>query len=138
MYIRSNVTRLQAGLPRVDAGPTVPTLAAMTTPVISNASVATNSWDVAFDNTDAWANEDDGALICFGSRSKSVGTNFFKGPYRFTQVVAGDAVTPPTSPATITNPFVLILGQRVFVRIVAVRADGRVSSSFRGQATIAA
>lgn len=138
MFQRSNITRMQAGLARVDDGPTVPTLASMTTPVVSGVSVATNDFDVAFENTDGWAGEDGGALLVYGSRSKSVGINYFEGPYRFSQAILGDGVTPPTSPATVVNPFILILGQRLFVRIVAVRADGRVSSPFRTQGAIAA
>lgn len=138
MYQRSNVTRLQAGLARVDDGPTIPTVASMTLPVVSGASVSTNSWSLAFDNTDDWANEDGGALICAGSRSRSIGINYFKGPYRFTQVVLGNATTPPTSPVVITNPFLLILGQKVFAKVVVVRADGRVGGPFRGESGIAA
>jgi hypothetical protein len=42
------------------------------------------------------------------------------------------AATPPTSPATITLPFVTGPAlSKLFMKVVAVRADGRPSSPFR-------
>jgi hypothetical protein len=131
MYIRSNVPRLQAGLSRVDDGPTNHTLAALTNPGLTSASVATGDLTFTFDNTDAWANEDGGALFVYGSRAINVTRNFFKGPYRYAEAILGDPITAPTSPATATSPFPIVLGLNSHVRFRAVAADGRVSSDFR-------
>lgn len=134
MYQRGNVPRLQAGLTRVDAAPVVFGL-----PVLSGVSVpqgnpAGPTVDVAFDNTNPWATETGGALLVFVSRPQNLSINFFKGPYRFASAILGDTTTPPTSPATITTPFNFSLGNRIFIRTVAVRADARLSPSLRFQA----
>lgn len=131
MYIRANVPRLQAELARIDNGPTNHTLAAMTNPGLTTASVGANDFDFTYDNTDAWANEDGGALLAYASRSINPTRNFFKGPYRFAGAIDGDAITPPVSPGVLTSPFPVILGLNVHVRFQAVTADGRVSSDFR-------
>ena len=136
MYIRSNVARLQASLSRIDAAPSVFTLGDFTNPSFGFDATA-DEVDVNFDNTDAWANEDDAAMIVWASRPQNDTIDFFKGPYRIAGLIAGDAITPPTSPAAIAAPFTAVAGQRVFERIVVVRADGRVSLDFRGQSDAA-
>ncbi len=136
MYIRSNVARLQASLARIDTAPSVFTLGDFTNPSFGYDATA-NEIDVNFDNTDAWANEDDAAMIVWGSRPQNDTIDFFKGPYRIAGLIAGNATTAPTSPAAISAPFDAVAGQRVFERIVVVRADGRVSLDFRGQSDAA-
>lgn len=131
MYIRCNLPRLQASLPRVDDGPTVLTIGDFTTPTAPGVDVTNQEFDFAFDNTDGWANEDDGALIVLVGRTKNATINFDKGPYRFAGTVLGDSVTPPTSPAAIALPFVGAVGLRNFAQIRASRADGRLSNPFR-------
>lgn len=130
MYVRSNVPRLQAALPRVDAGPVVFNLGPFTMPAIASITAPT-ALSLTFDNTDAWANEDDAAMLVYGSRGMNDSINYFKGPYRFADKIDGDAVTPPTSPAAIVMPFPLVASQKAFVRVRVSRADGRLSSSFR-------
>jgi hypothetical protein len=129
-YIRSNISLVLAGLARVDDAPTIFDLGAFTDPSFVPAA-ATQDVAVTFDNTDAWANEDDAALLIFASREKAPTINYFKGPYRFAGKVDGDSVTPPTSPATISLPFAATAGNRVFFRAVVVRADARRSLDFR-------
>lgn len=135
MYQRSNVPRLQttaAELPRQDVAPGIFDLGEFTPPVIVSATQSTQDLSITFDNTDEWANEDDSAMLVSISRPKNPGTNFFKGPYRFADVIQGNSTTPPTSPATIAAPFAFDVGQRVFVFIRVTRGDGRLSASFRG------
>lgn len=132
MYVRSNVPRLQAALPRVDDAPIVFDLGTFTNPTFGTFAAATNDFAVTFDNTDAWANEDDSAMLVLGSRPQNASINFFKGPYRFADLIAGDATTAPTSPATIVNPFAFEAAQQIFVQIRITRADGRLSLPFRG------
>lgn len=130
MYIRSNTPILQASLPRVDDGPIIfglPTYSAVAIASLTPPTAVT----VAFTNTDLWANENNGALLIFLSRPTKQTINFFKGPYRIAGVVLGDAITPPTTPAAITAPFVFAAGQRVFMRMNVVRTDGRLGAESR-------
>jgi hypothetical protein len=135
MYCRSNVPRLQTGLPRVDDAPTIFDLGAFTTPSIDSVTPPTGL-DIAFDNTDDWANEDDSAMIILASRPQSPAINFFKGPYRLSGFIAGNAITPPTSPATLVLPFPVATGTQLFIQGRVSRADGRLSSPFRLGSTV--
>lgn len=128
-YIKCNSLRIQSSLSTIDAAPTIFELATLTIPVITlTAASATAS--MAFTNTDSWAGEVGGALLVYASRPQNNTINFFKGPYRFCAKVAG-AATPPTSPASLTLPFVAgPAGSKVCFRVVAVRADGRPSPDF--------
>jgi hypothetical protein len=129
-YVRSNVPRLQAGLPRVDTAPVVFTLGDYTQPTITSITAPT-ALSLAFTDTDAWCDEDDSALLVCGSRGYNPTINFFKGPYRYCGKVDGDSVTPPTSPEAITMPFTLQAAQKAFIFGRVSRADGRLSSPFR-------
>lgn len=130
MYIRSNVPRLQAQLPRVDAAPIIFDLGAYTPPGIDSL-VAPNVLTISFDNTDDWANEDDAAMLVFSSRGQNESINYFKGPYRRNASILGDGLTPPTSPSVLAYPFTVAATQRAFQRFVVTRADGRLSADFR-------
>lgn len=135
-YIRSNLPRLQATLPRVDDGPVVYDLGDYTQPTVSNALATGDTFDVSFSDADAWANEDDAAMLAFGSRQQAPSINYYTGPYLFAIGIEGDSTTPPTSPATVGNPFALDAGNVVHVRFRVSRADGRLTGSFRTSATI--
>lgn len=129
-YIKANSLRVQAGLSVIDAAPTVFELATLTIPVLT-ATAASATGSLAYTNTDAWAGEVGGALLVYASRPQNAGIQFFKGPYRYAGRVNG-AATPPTSPATITLPFTTgPANSKIFMKVVAVRADGRPSSPFR-------
>lgn len=136
MYTRGNVARLQAGFARVDDAPTVYNLGDFTDPTVGFDATA-DEIDVTFTDTDDWANEDDAAMLVWASRPQNRTINFFKGPYQFAGSIDGDSVTPPTSPAAISAPFVAAAGQKIFVIIKVVRADGRVSYGFRASAIAA-
>lgn len=131
MYIRSNVGRLQAGLARVDDGPTTFNLGEYTAPSFA-IDTASDEVDVTFTDTDDWANEDDASMLVYGSAPKDPTINFFKGPYTLLGTIDGDAITAPTSPAAIALAQAIVAGQRNFFRIIVSRADGRLSTSFRG------
>lgn len=132
MFIRSNVPRLQAALPRTDAAPVVFDLGSFTNPSFGTFAGASDDFAVTFDDTDLWANEDDSAMLIYSSRPQNPSINFFKGPYRFAGMIDGDGVTAPTSPATIAASFVFAAGQKIFVQIRITRADGRLTLPFRG------
>jgi len=130
-YVRSNVPILQNGGTRVDDGPTVFALPTFTAPTFAVAA-ATDDVAVGYDNSDAWATEDDGFMFVYASRPQSASINYFKGPYRLAGKVEGDTASPPTSPETINLPFPVAAGHQVFFKVSVARADGRVSSPFRG------
>lgn len=138
MYIRGNSARIQAGLARVDAGPTIYNLGAYTDPVPAQPSAAGGDMDVAFTTGDAWVSEDGASMLVYCSRGVNASINYFKGPYRLAGQIDGDSGTPPTSPATITLPFPVAAGQRMYVKINVTRADGRYSSTFRTGVVVAA
>lgn len=134
MYVRSNQPRIQAGLPRQDTAPIIFDLGAFTDPSFA-IDQPSNEVDVSFTDTDDWANEDDSAMLVWGSFPKSPSTVYFTGPYQFLGRIDGDAITPPTSPAAIAMLAAFSVGQQGFFRTRVSRADGRLSSSFRGGAT---
>jgi hypothetical protein len=141
MYGRGNIPRIQVGvgsLPLVDDGPTTFNLGSFTAPVGDPLNESTQALSFAFDNTDEWANEDNAAMLVGLSRPVSPSINFFKGPYRLSATIAGDSVTPPTSPAAVPVPFPVVTGQKVFWTARVSRADGRLSGTFRGTIVVVA
>lgn len=135
MFMRTNVPALQTGAGGgaiIATAPSIFNLGSWTPPEIAAITAATEAISLTFDDTDAWANEDDSDMVVFVSRPMSPAINYFKGPYRFAGLIEGDAITPPTSPANITSPFELEVGQKLFIRAAVLRADGRYSSDFRG------
>ena len=130
MYSRSNVIRLQVDLAVVDDAPTIFSLPPFSDPSIAAFDALNEQVDIAFDNTDAWANEVGGAMLVYISRPQNPGIEFFKGPYRFAGSIIG-AVAPPVSPETITSAFPFVDGNKLFLQTRVVTADGRLSSRFR-------
>lgn len=132
MYVRSNVIRIQAGLDHVDDPPTVYDLATFTEPTSFTPSEAAQTADLVFNTDDTWVTEDGAFMAVFVSRPQNVTKNFFKGPYRLSATILGDATTPPTSPATITCPFPFAESNKLFYKCTVGRADARYSLPFRG------
>lgn len=130
-YIGANTPRIQAGLDGVNTAPTIFDHGSFTNPSFG-IDTANDEVDVTFEDTDAWANEDDSAMLVYASRPQNPSINYFKGPYRFAGLIAGDNAIPPTSPAAIALPFPIVAGQKVFLRVSVSRVDGRLSGSFRG------
>jgi len=126
MYIRTNVPALQAGLARIDAAPTIFDLGDFT-PVTISSFTATNVV-IGFETTDAWVSETGAALLTYSGLSVSPTINFFSGPYRSNPAIAGDATTPPTSPASRFSSYPPINGAKMFLRARVIRADGRLSA----------
>lgn len=134
-YVRSNTPILQSGGTVVDDGPTTFALPTFSDPSFTVDATA-DEVDVGFTDTDAWANEAGGYMLVYASRPQSASIGYFKGPYRYAGKVTG-AATPPTSPETIALPFPVAAGHQVFFKVSVVRADGRLSSPFRGVAVAA-
>lgn len=131
MFTRGYVPRRLASLSAVLNGPGTFGLPALGTVGITSITASTKVAIVTFDNTQDWATAVGGALLLFTSRPVNPSINGYKGPYRFAGRILG-AVSAPTSPQNITTVFPLTAGQKVFWRLVAVTADGRVSPDFRG------
>lgn len=132
-FIRSNVPRIQ-GLDTGIAGaildgPTIFNTGEVDSSAFFNlASPSTSTY--TFDNTLAWANEDNALLLTWYGRPVNASVTFFKGPYNIGPIIAGNATTAPTSPAVQTTPFVYAVGQRANAYSRISRADGRLSAAF--------
>lgn len=134
-FNRSNVARLQmkdGSFDRIDVAPPEFNLGEFTAPGITSITATTKVAIVTFDPTDAWAAETGSAMLFYGSAGKSAATNFFKGPYRYCGSINGSAGQAPTSPQNMTLRTSIAAGQKAFLRCVVTRADGRMSSTFRG------
>lgn len=128
-FIRSNARILGLGGSIVEAGPTILSLPGADTTFVVTASAASQELSVTFDNTEGWAGEVGGYLAVYMGLPQNPTRNFFGGPYRFADKITG-AVEPPASPATMTAPFVLVEGQKIWTRASIVRLDGRCSDFF--------
>jgi hypothetical protein len=131
MFVRSNVARIQFGQAIVLDGPGIFNLGSYTPPTLGNASEATQTVDILFNNDlqfNFWANVTGGFMFVYLSRPQNPSINFFRGPYRTAAVIVGDAV-PPVSPTIANVPFPIIAGQRLFGRAVVAQADGRYGTS---------
>lgn len=137
-YIRSNTLILQAGLTRVDDGPTTFALPETDGTLAVAASEATQQFTVTFDDTLPWADVDGAAMALFGGTPQLPTRDFFGGPWRFADSIDGDSVTPPTTGATIASPYVITQGQKVWTYARIIEADGRVSNPFRAECVVGA
>lgn len=127
-YVGSATLRAIGVPPAVSNGPTNFTRPSFTAP--SSITITTpTSIGFTYDDTEDWVSEDGAGLLVFAGRPVSPGINFFKGPFRFAGVVLGSVGSPPSSPASLTNPFTTTADQKQWLRFVLTRADGRYSPS---------
>jgi hypothetical protein len=101
-------------------------------------SEATQQVTITFDDTMDWCDETGGFLFLYLSRPQNITVNYFKGPYLIAGSIDGDDTTPPTSTGTMSVPFAVTEGQKVFAQARIMRADGRLSEPFRVNCTVAA
>jgi len=130
-YIRSNIILVMSTLPPVDNGPVIFEIPAHDPTFAISASEATQQISYTFDNTLAWANEDDAYLFKFQGKPQNAQRNSFGGPWRIVGNVAGDSVTAPTSPDAEDSPFAFAEGQHQWCYARIAMADGRLSAPFR-------
>ena len=131
-FVAANSLRLRAGLSIVDDAPTEFSMATLTPPTVTLAK-SDGQISVAYTNTDDWAGEVGGALLLFASRPLANSRTFPATSFLYVGKVAG-AVTPPTSPYTVANPFSIEDSYRQWYRLIALRADARFSAPFRTSA----
>lgn len=129
-YVMMNTLRIQTGLAVIDTAPIIFANAVLTPPALVSATASTDALSISFTNTDVWATAVGGKLVVFVGRPQNPSKLFFDGPYRFTGFVNG-AVSPPTSPQTITSVFDFAAGQRIHLRFRALNADGRISTPWK-------
>lgn len=129
MYARSNVSRIQAGLVRRDFAPATLNLGSFTPPLVTGFDPDLQTIDLSFTEADEWVTETGAAMLVYISRGLPTSINFFKGPYQFAGLIAGDSSSPPTSPATIAAPFAFNSTDQLRVQVRVSRNDGRLSSA---------
>ncbi len=129
MFIRCNSVRMNAGADMVADGPSTSGLLSLSPPDLK-ATAGSVTISVEFDDSDSWANEDNGGMVIQVSRQVSPAINYFKGPYRIATLVDGSGTSAPTSPNVSANPFGLDyeIPNKVFSRYTAFGADGRLSN----------
>jgi hypothetical protein len=127
-YIAVNSLRLNQAIARLDAAPVIFNMTGLAPVALNTADVSSQNLSVGFTATDEW-NADDGFLFVFMGRPQNESHTFFKGPFRFAALLAGDTAIPLTSPQLIAPiPFVIGLDQRVYMRVIATSPDGRIST----------
>lgn len=128
-YIRTNTARDQAGLARLDDAPTLYNVGDPEQSLEAAASEATQILAFSYDDGAAWCDEDDAVQLVYMGTPQNASRGFFKGPYRYLGQIDGDSAAPPSSPASLIDPpFVVVEGQRIWVRTRILRADGRLSA----------
>ncbi len=133
-YVRSNTSRLQAGLARIDEAPGTYDLGDLGSPAITAFDVGTTTGTLTLDPDSDWittATGSENTLLVYLSRPQNAGINFFKGPFRLAATI--NSVAGSTGTATITLPFTVTAGlqQQVFGQSRVTRSDARLSGAFQ-------
>lgn len=129
-YVRTNTNVLLAGLTRIDDPPVIFDVAQSEQALAVVASEAAGTLSVAFDDTADWCSEDGAGQLVHMGIPVNPGKTFFKGPFRYADVLLGDSVAPLTSPQVIAAadvPWPFNEAQRIWVQTRILRADGRLS-----------
>lgn len=134
-FIRSNVGRMQAGLPMIEDAPSIYNLGDQGS-VLFTAAAAEQAIIANFTRADDWCDEDGSSMLCYSSRPQNPTINFFKGPYRYLGKIDGSQAAPPTENAVFESPFEIASGQLVYCMTRVSRADGRLTTPFRASCTV--
>lgn len=137
-FIRSNTIIADMDGDQVNDGPVNLNLPAQDGTLTITGSVATQQFEITFDDTMDWGGEDDSYLYCLCGMPQNATRNFFAGPWRGSRWLSGNTAVPLVSPLPIGALFPLVLGQRADVKFRIVRADGRVSGDFSQFCIVAA
>ena len=138
MYVRSNTPRLQAGLAAVDDGPTEFNLGEAPVLTINAFEADGTGWtaDISYPAADnSWTSIDDANLLIYGSRERAPSQIYFKGPYRYAALVAGNSTTPPTTGIEDTL-FPGTAGNIATIQARVTYPDGRLSSAVQYTSTL--
>lgn len=133
-YVRSNTPRVQIITPIIDDAPFIFDTGTLSPVSIDTLSAGVQQFNVNFTEADGW-NVANGHIVLQQSRPQNPSINFFRGPYQNVGSVNGVDVTPATKPVI----FPVAEGQRVFFRVRATYADGRLTQAqFVGPVLVAA
>lgn len=125
-YIGINTLRAVGLQTRLDTAPILFTGTSLTLPTLTLTNPATDEIEIGYTNTDEWAGAVGGRLHVFTGGPTNETRNFFGGPFRYVTDAIG-AVVPPTSPLLTTSAQPYSAGQKLWARLIAQAADGRLS-----------
>lgn len=128
-YVKVNSLQSLAGTAALTAPPTGSPSTMLTDVTINSVTVSTGNVIFTIDNTNDWANGNDGRLFVFATQPLSAGRNAAAGSFQYIGAVHGNATTPPTSPQTLAmgTARVPVATQAQFFRFVAIDGEGRMS-----------
>lgn len=137
-YIRSNANIIRVSRTPVDDGPGNFTLPDHDPTFTITASEATQQVSIAFDNTLAWATETNGLMLVLQGQPQNAQRNFFGGPYKGINVIAGIDPGGAVSPDLAVSFYPIVEGQHIWAQARIFRADGRLSTPFYDDVLVAA
>jgi len=129
-FVQCNSARIAAGGVMITAAPTSLGLPPGDPVFAVTGSAATQLLSIVFDPLLDWNITDLGWMSVYMGKPQSPSHNFFGGPYRLAGALEGDTAAPLTSPQTLTAPFTLIEGQKLWCQARIQNPDGRVSTRF--------
>lgn len=131
MYLRTNSSRIAAGVAQVATAPAIFDLAPAELSLSVAASEATQLLTVSFQDGVEWSDTDGGYQSVAMGQPQNAGIGFFGGPWRLAPPLIGDTALPLTSPVDVAAPFPFVSGQRIWVQTRIGLPDGRLSSFAR-------
>lgn len=138
MFNRTNMARLEGGLAILEDAPTEFYLGEKDETAAAAISEATQQISLTFDNTKHWAVEAGGKMLVYMGQPQNASRAFYGGPWKYAGAVTGATPVAPTSPATIAVPVPVTAGQKVWLQIRTLRANGSLSDPFRVSCTVGA
>jgi hypothetical protein len=129
-FVRSNTAILGAGLAYVPDAPQTYSLAETDPTAAVSGDESDKKIKVAFDDFLPWCSEVGGAMLVYAGNAVDPNINFYGGPFRYIGKISG-AVVKPTTPQSLDPLTNIFEGQRIFVKVRIVRADGRLSGQFQ-------
>lgn len=130
-YIRSNVIRHISSEGVVDDGPVIFEIPAQDPALTVAVSEATQHKTVTFNPALDWVTEDSAYMYLFDGQPQNAQRNFFNGPWRGVQEVAGIDPAGAVTPVVAGIKFVVSNGQHFWMYARISMADGRLSERFR-------
>lgn len=137
-FCRSNVSLLNSALDYVADGPVVLLLPGTDPLFAVTISKAANQISVTFDDTAAWCSEDDAYMTIQQGMPQAQTRNFFSSPYRHSDTIFGNNMTPITSPQLCNMVFPIAENQKNWIQARIGRADARLSVPFQSVTIVAA
>lgn len=137
-FLRSNIPRVQAGVAVITAGPVIFELPDQDPTFAIAASEGTQQITFTFDDTAAWALETGAYMFKYQGIPQNPQRNFFNGPWRYIDNIAGVDSTGASSPDAEDIKFTITELQRQWCYARISRLDGRLSEPFRAVCFVAA